>query len=263
MVGVAIGGAALIGGAATVAAGSKAAKAAKKGAQAAADAQERAAQLQVEEARRQYDTTRADYAPYRNVGYGALGKLAGMYGVRAVDANGKPIPGAAANTNGYGASDFETSPGYQFRLDEGQKAIERSAAARGMLGSGGTLKALTRYAQGVASDEYNNYANRLAALAGVGQSATGSTANAGQAASNAIGNAYGAMGQAQGNAAIAAGNARASSYANLGSAINSGVNNLASLYLYQQGGGFGGGFGGATTSAGTPPIYGGNLGGIY
>jgi len=239
-VAAAIGGAAVVGAGASIAAGNKAAKATAKGAEAAADATERAAQMQVDEAGRQYDLTRGDYAPYRNVGYGAVGKLAGMYGVTPTDAQGNPT-GAANDTYGYGASDFETSPGYDFRMSEGQKAIERSAAARGGLYSGGTAKALTRYAQGVASDEYNTYANRLAALAGVGQSATGSTSAAGQNASNTISNAYGNMGNAQANAAISAGNARASSYANTGSAINSGVNNLASLYLYQQGGGFGGG----------------------
>jgi len=225
-VAAAIGGAAVAGAGASIYAGNKAAKAQGK----AADAAAAVNREQIVEERRQYDTTRADYAPYREVGYGALGKLAGMYGVAA--------PGGGAGYGGTG--DFETSPGYAFRMAEGQKAIERSAAARGSLGSGGTLKALTRYAQGVASDEYNNYANRLAALAGVGQSATGSTASAGQAMVNGIG----AANQGIANAATAAGNARASSFANTGSAINSGVNNLASLYLYQQGGGFGGGSGG-------------------
>jgi len=51
-------------------------------------------------------------------------------------------------------ADLELDPGYQFRLQEGQKALERSAAAAGTLGSGGTLKALASYSQGLASDEY-------------------------------------------------------------------------------------------------------------
>lgn len=60
-----------------------------------------------------------------------------------------------------GGAGFETSPGYQFRMEEGQKALERSRAAQGTLSSGATGKALTRYAQGVASDEYGNYMSRL------------------------------------------------------------------------------------------------------
>ena len=51
-------------------------------------------------------------------------------------------------------------PGYQFRLSEGSKALERAAAARGSLQGGGTLKALTRYSQGEASQEYQNAFNR-------------------------------------------------------------------------------------------------------
>jgi hypothetical protein len=58
------------------------------------------------------------------------------------------------------AADLELDPGYAFRLAEGSKALERSAAARGGLQSGGTFKALTRYAQGVASDEYQKAFDR-------------------------------------------------------------------------------------------------------
>lgn len=136
---------------------------------------------------------------------------------------------------------FETSPGYQFRVDEATKAIERSAAARGGLRSGATMDALQRRVQGVASDEYENYANRLAALAGIGQNAKSSDAAAG--ANYAGQNAQTTM---------AAGNARASAYANTGSAINQGVQNLTSAYLYNQGYGQGGGFGGG----GNTPWYG-------
>ncbi len=104
------------------------------------------------------------------------------------------------------------------------KAIERSAAARGGLRSGATMKALNNYAQGSASTEFDNYANRIAALAGVGQSATGSTAQAGQSYANGARNAY-----------TIAGNARASAYMKTGNAINQGVSNVASAYLYGQG----------------------------
>ena len=57
--------------------------------------------------------------------------------------------------------DFQKDPGYQFRMDEGTKALERSAAARGGLSSGSTLKALTRYGQDYASNEYQNAYNRF------------------------------------------------------------------------------------------------------
>lgn len=57
-------------------------------------------------------------------------------------------------------ADVEHDPGYQFRLQQGQKALERSAAARGTLLTGGTLKSLTDFGQGLASQEYQNVYNR-------------------------------------------------------------------------------------------------------
>jgi len=93
-----------------------------------------------------------------------------------------------------GKEKFEFSqddPSYQFRLQEGQKALEASAAARGGLNSGGTLKALTRYGQGMASTEYQaaferfladrqQRGNVLGSLAGMGQTATGQQIAAGE-----------------------------------------------------------------------------------
>lgn len=258
-IGAAIGAGAAIGGATTLVAGSKAAKAQKQGAETAAAAQLDAARIATDENRRQYDTTRTDYAPGRIVGEQALYKLADMYGVarptegiatRSVGSGvgapandtgmgllalygGGAAPSAPVSlTAGYGG--FEASPGYQFRKDEATKAIERSAASRGLLGSGATQKALGRFVDGFASSEYDSYANRLAALAGVGQTATAGTAAAGQAATAGITGAATAAGQGVAQGALNAGNARASSYANTGSAINSTINNLTSAYLYSQ-----------------------------
>jgi len=56
----------------------------------------------------------------------------------------------------FGTDTFQADPGYQFRLTEGIKALERSAAARGLLQSGNTLKGITQYGQNLASDEYQN-----------------------------------------------------------------------------------------------------------
>jgi gas vesicle protein len=106
--------------------------------------------------------------PYTGVGTQAATSLAEFAG-----------PGKA-----FSASDLEFDPGYQFRLSEGQKALERSAAARGTLQGGGTLKALTRYAQGAASQEYaaafdrfsrtqQNRFQNLSTLANLGYGAAG------------------------------------------------------------------------------------------
>lgn len=136
--------------------------------------------------------------------------------------------GGVANYGG-----FTASPGYQFRLDEGQKAIERSAAARGGLNSGATMKALNNYAQNTASAEYENYANALRSMAGIGQTSAAQTGALGVQ-----------TGQAIGNNIMNAGNARASSYANTGAAINNFAGNM--LYGQMTGAFNGGGGGGAT-----------------
>jgi hypothetical protein len=131
----------------------------------------------------------------------------------------------------FGMAQFQADPGYNFRMSEGVKALERSAAARGLLQSGGTLKGITQYGQNVASQEYENAFSRYLSerearmdpyryLTSVGQAAAaGQAANVGstgaaladiaaqrgnvQAAqamgtAGAIGNALGSVGQAVG-----------------------------------------------------------------
>jgi hypothetical protein len=94
---------------------------------------------------------------------------------------------------------FQADPGYAFRLKEGQKALEQSAAARGGLISGNALKAASRYGQEMGSQEYSNAFNRyqqeraarlqpLQSLAGVGQTTAANLGAAGAANANAMGN---------------------------------------------------------------------------
>jgi hypothetical protein len=144
---------------------------------------------------------------------------------------------------------FETSPGYQFRLSEGLKAVDNSAAARGMTKSGAALKATQRFGEGLASSEYDTHINRLAALAGMEQSgATQSSAQGALATGQSIGNTtqaggfqrasmYQAAGDSRANALLASGQAQAQGYAGVGSAIGRSMNALA---LYRGLGGKGG-----------------------
>lgn len=124
---------------------------------------------------------------------------------------------------------FRTDPGYQFALDEGQKAIERSAAARGNLLSGSTLKELERFSQGVADQRYGDYWNRLANMAGVGQTATNTTAQLGTGLSGNMASLYAQGGTNQANALLAGGQARASGYAGVGNAAMGGASNYLML----------------------------------
>lgn len=85
-------------------------------------------------------------------------------------------------------ADFYNSPDYQFALQQGTQTLDRSAAARGRLYSGGYGMDLTKYGQGMASQQLNNYTNRLADIAGLGQVASTNLAGQGQNFANAYGN---------------------------------------------------------------------------
>lgn len=115
---------------------------------------------------------------------------------------------------------FYESPDYQINFDEGAKALERSAAARGGLFSGNTGTALVRYGQDFGNRLYNQYANRLSAFAGFGQTAATDT---GRFGANAAGQ--------QGNALLAGGNAAAQGWIGLANSINAGIGNA--LYYNQ------------------------------
>jgi hypothetical protein len=140
----------------------------------------------------------------------------------------------------FGAGDYQADPGYAFRLAEGQKALDRQAAARGGLMSGGALKAAARYGQDMGSQEFGNaYSraldaynadvarsntgyNRLAGLADVGQTAGTQIGTAGQNYATNAGNLMMNQGDVQGNAMLASERARQSAYGNIGKAFGSG-----------------------------------------
>jgi len=107
----------------------------------------------------------------------------------------------------FGMSDFQADPGYAFRLAEGQKALERSAAARGGLISGGALKAATRYGQDMASQEYQNAYNRYQTNRTNQLQPLGNLMASGQAAASNQGAAAGNYGTNAGNLITGAGNA--------------------------------------------------------
>jgi hypothetical protein len=158
--------------------------------------------------------------PYRQAGITGQNRLLTLLGLNGGD-------GTAADFGRYGKdfqmSDFQQDPGYAFRLAEGMKAMDRTAAARGGLMSGGALKAGQQYGQDMASQEYSNAydryqknrANQLAplgAFAEAGQNAAQNTS-----ATNAL---YGGQ---MGDASRA--------YANTQNELGMGGQNRASQYL--------------------------------
>jgi hypothetical protein len=138
---------------------------------------------------------------------------------------------AKATGGNFDYQGYKASPGYDYRLAEGEKAIQRAAAARGNLNSGATLKALGQFGQDYAANDYGLFMNRLAAQAGMGQTQANSMAG--------LGANYAANGS---NTLMAAGNARASGYVNQGNVMGSALGQLGQIGgNYLGGSSFGGG----------------------
>lgn len=154
---------------------------------------------------------REDLAPYTEIGPNALlqtGNAAGLNG---------PEGNAAA------LSAFQGSPGYQWQLEQGLRAVDASASARGILSSGATQKAAMRYAQGLASQDFGAYYNRLMGMTQLAQnSAAGVGASGVQTA--------GGVAQTQ----MALGGAQASIYGNAAQGIGNSLNTYGNASLYQN-----------------------------
>lgn len=269
-----IGGAALIGAGASIYGSRSAARAQSSAADRAAQSQLDAARIASNTQLEMFDTTRADAAPWMDAGQNALAALQFEMGLggrpMVTDPNANPrlvarrdeLRDTAANSPSAGVRasaerwldtdrftgletpfrGFEATPGYAFQRDQGTSAIDASAAARGMLRSGATLKAQERFGQGIAAQEYNNYLNRLSGISGVGQASTGQIGALGTSVAGQIGNNALMGGQGAANSALAGGAARASAYNSMGSAINNLAGNALGAaafggYLSPSGGG--------------------------
>lgn len=112
-------------------------------------------------------------------------------------------------------SAFKESPGYQFRFDQGMQGLDRNAAAQGNYRSGGTDADRLRFAQGLASDEYNTFFNQNMQGAQLGANAAVGAGNMGQASANSISSLYGQMGNASANGIIGAANANSNAIGSL------------------------------------------------
>jgi hypothetical protein len=206
----------------------KASKAQLQASREASAAQSDAAQKSIEAQERMFERQIGLQEPFRQAGVNALPELV-----------------EASRYTPFGMEQFQQDPGYGFRLQEGLRALENSAAARGGLLSGNAMRGITRYGQGLASEEFGNAFNRyqaerqarlgpLQSLAGVGQSTTATMA--GQAGNLGAGMAstYGNLGSALGANAINAGNARASGYMGTANALSSAVGQGLNYYQNQQ-----------------------------
>lgn len=138
----------------------KQAKAAEKAANTQAAATDRASEIQKE----MYNQTRSDLSPYSQAGAGALSKLTGFnppsFQGDQFSFNGSSNPNYSSQQHQANEFNFQESPGYQFRKEQGMDGIQSSAAASGGLLSGATLKALNNHNSNLASQEYDNAFNQ-------------------------------------------------------------------------------------------------------
>lgn len=134
-----------------------------------------------------YEETKAREQPLYDIGLAGTQDLASRLGI----AGDPAAEGYGGLTETFGADQFEADPGYQFRLDEGNQALERRLAAQGKTFSPEAAKALQGYGQNLASQEYgnafdrynvgqSNIYNRIAGLSGAGQQAGAQLTSAGQ-----------------------------------------------------------------------------------
>lgn len=197
---------------------------AKKGASAQQKAADEAAQVQREIFQKQTELAE----PFRQAGITSQNELMRLLGI----GGDTTAPDYGMLTRGYRPEDLQMDPGYQFRLGEGMKALERKLSAGGRMFSGGALKAGQQYGQELASQEYMNAFNRAQAQLGTRLGTLGSLYGAGQAAAQQVAGQAGQYGENVGNLLMAGGAARASGYAGVGNALNQA---LGQYLNYQQG----------------------------
>lgn len=152
----------VIGGVLGYSSSKKQAKAAENAANTQAESTRYASDMQ----KQMFDEVRADQKPYMQAGASAIGKMAGFnpgaYQGSAFNYNGSSNPNYTSQQYDANEFNFEESPSYQFRKQQGMEGIQSSAAAQGGLLSGSTLKALNNYNSNLASQEYDNAFNQHA-----------------------------------------------------------------------------------------------------
>jgi hypothetical protein len=155
------------------------------------------------------------------------------------------VPGASGSRSAPAPFDWQTDPGYKFRLDEGRKALENSAISRGRLLSGATAKGLTRYGQDYASDEFNKVFARIAGVNAGSSPFLSGQLNSTMSTGNALVDAYLRAAGGQAGAIQAEGSA-------WNNAIQGGLSNIFTL-LGSRGDSGGGGSTGTRVSRVGPP----------
>lgn len=205
-------------------ASSKASKASKQAANTQAQSGQQAMNLQrdlynqsMAQDRDMFDQSMAAFEPYRQAGMEGMTSLKGLLN--------------------YPEFNFQQEPGYQFRLNEGNKAISRATASGRLPGGGASLKALTRFGQDYASGEYGNAFNRYQTgfgnrfnvasnLAGIGGDSLGAMGNLRQNYGTSANNLRQNFGQSMSDGITGIGNAQAAGQVGSANAWTQGMQNI-------------------------------------
>ena len=184
---------------------------------AASRAQERAASEGAAAQERMFNRQVELQEPFRQAGVNALPELV-----------------EASRYTPFSMEQFQQDPGYAFRMREGLKALDRSAAARGGLLSGNQLRGVTQFGQDLASQEYTNAFNRYQAERSARLNPLQSLTGMGQTAANTLSNEAGQYGQNMAANAAQMGNIRASGYMNQANALTGALGTGLNYYQNQQ-----------------------------
>jgi hypothetical protein len=278
---VVLGGASILGGAYSANQAKKGAKAQAEAADRASALESQSADKQLELQRQIWEKQQADQAPYLQQGQWGINRLGdlmrnqtpaygagsgfnatipmGMGGVAIIGDGGtrKPTPNANGGqlnnpfdtylkSKGLAGGRFDTkNPAYQFQLQQGQRALDSSAAARGMGYSGAQMQASQKFGQGLASQEYDkqynranqefgDYFNRVAGLSQGGQQAATELGQQGSNYAQNAGTTYSNLSNAQTGILGQQANARASGYAANANAVSNTLGNLTNLYAMNK-----------------------------
>lgn len=177
-------------------------------AKSAASKQADAASNSLALSRQMFDQTQQNFSPYLNVGKGATYSLGSLYGIGQ--------DGSTGNKQDF--SQFTNSPDYAFAQQQGQLGLDRYENAKGLALSGGALKDVAQFNQGLATQQYGNYFNRLLSLSQIGQNAASGAAGSAANFSGQMSNSIQGQGQAQASGIVGSANA-------ITGGINSGISN--------------------------------------
>ena len=201
----------------------------------AAKAQIVAAQIAAQQQQKMFDKQVELQEPFRQAGLTSQNRLLTLLGLAPAAGSGVTVdqtsPEFGRYARDFSMADYQADPGYEFRMSEGMKALERSAAARGGLMSGAMMKGITRFGQDQASQEYQNAFNRYQVNRSNQLNPLQSLMGSGQTSANTLTSAAGQLGQGLAQSAVAQGAARASGYMNQANALSNALGGAGNQFM--------------------------------